>query len=432
MLESRPVGVLESNATTASTYRTTTISQATSTPELSTTPEPGTISQSTISTILTAYTTVAAPQALTISQPTIKSTATTDETVIVPGAPTTPELVISSYSTTTSSTTISQTVSSHQTLTIPQPVIISQSTDKPIVTTDQSLEMSQDSASTQSTTTTHSTISSDAETDHMVITKNATSTIPLVESSTKDMPASTEQNDEVSLTTTPTITADVSMGELHPLDYFVAPKCADGNNTGEFCNISMKPCDSKPCYNRGNCTNDPSLLHGYSCTCMPGFIGTDCEQDIRPCKSNTCLHEGTCVELNNTHFVCNCTRERIGVHCEHIINYCDNVTCLNKGICRALHLAYKCECLFGTSEDHCQHLATSILVRQYIARGVAYIAIIVISVTFGFVLVLDVLKYIFGIDITQKEREEILRKRTLSAPKTPPTRKSQKLVRVRV
>ncbi len=193
----------------------------------------------------------------------------------------------------------------------------------------------------------------------------------------------------------------------------------------------MKRCDIKPCHNIGNCINDLNVLSGYKCICMSGFNGTHCEHQIGSCKSNTCLNQGLisiiilsenihlhilgiCTEVNETVFICNCTQGRTGIHCEHMINYCDNITCFNKGVCRQLLLNYKCECLHGTSGNHCEYIATSIIIRQYVAKTFAFIAILAVAIAIGFIVILDVLKYFFGIDITRKEREEIRRQRNLN------------------
>jgi hypothetical protein len=103
------------------------------------------------------------------------------------------------------------------------------------------------------------------------------------------------------------------------------------------------------------------------------------------------------------------------------------VTCLNKGICRPLLLGYDCECLSGTSGHHCEQVATSIIIRQAVAKSFAYIAIIAMSTVAGFVIVFDTIKYVFGIDVTRKERDEIRRKQKLhkwinhKTPKPPKT-----------
>lgn len=136
---------------------------------------------------------------------------------------------------------------------------------------------------------------------------------------------------------------------------------------------------------------------------------------------------GTCKELNNTNFHCNCTRGHTGIHCEHLIDYCDNMTCLNKGICRSLLLDYKCECLFGTSGRQCENVSTNLLIHQYVSKGFAYIAIIILVATAGFIIVLDILKYGFDIDPVREERERMRYKRALLKHEKPIPLKTYRL-----
>jgi hypothetical protein len=114
-------------------------------------------------------------------------------------------------------------------------------------------------------------------------------------------------------------------------------------------------------------------------------------------------------------FWCSCVTGWEGRHCEKQVNYCENVTCLNKGICRPLLLGYQCECLSGMySGLHCEYTATSILIRQYTSKTFASVAIIMISSMVIFVITLDVLKYVFHIDVAKHEREKMRQNR---APK---------------
>jgi len=76
-------------------------------------------------------------------------------------------------------------------------------------------------------------------------------------------------------------------------------------------------------------------------------------------------------------------------------------------------------------------VATSIVIRQYIAKGFAYIAIIAISTVACFVIVLDILKYGFGIDPVCEERELIRRKQALLKRRNCETRKPLNIVRPR-
>ena len=115
-----------------------------------------------------------------------------------------------------------------------------------------------------------------------------------------------------------------------------------------------------------------------------------------------------------TNFWCSCTTGWEGRHCEKQVNYCENVTCLNNGICRPLLVGYQCECLSGMySGLYCEYTATSILIRQYASKSFASVAIIMMSSVVIFVITLDVLRYIFHIDVAKHEREQMRKKRAL-------------------
>ncbi|CAF1385552.1 unnamed protein product, partial [Adineta steineri] len=201
-------------------------------------------------------------------------------------------------------------------------------------------------------------------------------------------------------------------------NYFAPYSCNNSNYIGDFCNISMKPCDINPCYDMSNCTNDPSQRLGYSCICMSGYNGTNCDVNIQPCKVNTCLQNGLCIEMNETDFICNCSQGYMGIHCQDMINYCKrNVTCFNEGICRPILLDYKCECFYGSSGRQCEKLAAGYVIRQYVTKSFAYIAIIGIVAVYIFVIILDTLKYVFGIDVTRNERRELRHKQNLQKKK---------------
>jgi hypothetical protein len=194
------------------------------------------------------------------------------------------------------------------------------------------------------------------------------------------------------------------------IPYFFPPVCNDTRYIGDPCTILIKPCDAfKPCQNLGNCTDNSSSPHDYYCTCKPGFSGTNCEHYIRLGRRNTCLHNGRNLS----------SQSQCSTHCELLINHCNNVTCFNKGICRSLLFDYKCECLFGSSGRHCEHIATSLAIRKYVSKSFAYIAIIAMITAACFVIVLDVLKYIFGIDPVCKERDRIRRRRALRKKRKP-------------
>lgn len=122
------------------------------------------------------------------------------------------------------------------------------------------------------------------------------------------------------------------------------------------------------------------------------------------------LYLGTCNETSKTTFECFCQEGWIGEHCENMLNLCENVTCLNNGICRRSFLNYTCECLGENySGRHCENVATSRVVLQTVTKSLGYIALIFLSIVISFFVIMDVLKYVFGIDPVKDERERIRR-----------------------
>ena len=95
-----------------------------------------------------------------------------------------------------------------------------------------------------------------------------------------------------------------------------------------------------------------------------------------------------------------------------MINFCYNVTCQNRGVCRPSLLNYTCECLgdsyFG---QHCQFTATKIVILQMVSKSFAYVAIIAMVVVAMFIVIMDILKYCFGIDPVEEERERMRREK---------------------
>jgi hypothetical protein len=73
---------------------------------------------------------------------------------------------------------------------------------------------------------------------------------------------------------------------------------------------------------------------------------------------------------------------------------------------------YTCECLgnsfFGR---HCEIVAIKIKIYRIVSKSVAYVAIIVIGSTAMFIVIMDILKYCFGIDPVDEERERLRREK---------------------
>jgi len=88
------------------------------------------------------------------------------------------------------------------------------------------------------------------------------------------------------------------------------------------------------------------------------------------------------------------------------------VTCLNNGVCRSIFVDYKCECL-GTdySGRFCQNIGKALIIRQMTCKSFGYIAILFIVFIVLFFVIMDILKYCFGIDPTKNELEKIRKRR---------------------
>jgi hypothetical protein len=144
---------------------------------------------------------------------------------------------------------------------------------------------------------------------------------------------------------------------------------------------------------------------------------------------------GTCNETSDTKFNCTCAPGWEDTNCQTKINYCHNITCENQGVCHPLLLNYSCECLgdsyFGR---HCEFTTKRIIIYKIVSKSFAYVAIIAMASVAMFVIIMDILKYCFGIDPVHEEREKIRREKRakkrkpviqrfiyVNAPPAPPT-----------
>ena len=200
-----------------------------------------------------------------------------------------------------------------------------------------------------------------------------------------------------------------ALSEVH----FLARACPNTGRIGTDCNVPSTACDTlQPCQNQGNCTNSNTTSSSYVCACPSGFGGIHCQLDRRPCRPDTCWNNGTCDETSPTTAVCSCAMGWHGSHCQARVDYCGNVTCQNNGVCRASLLNYTCQCLGDSfSGRHCEIKSSANVVRQTVSRSFAYVAIIALSTLMCFIVMLDVLKYCFGIDPTGGEKRQRVNKR---------------------
>lgn len=129
-------------------------------------------------------------------------------------------------------------------------------------------------------------------------------------------------------------------------------------------------------------------------------------------KSNSLFHLGICNQTSPITFICRCHLGWTGRYCQQIINNCENIQCLNKGKCISLFLNFTCDCRgTGYSGRFCEIESTRLIVHQIVSKSVSYVAILVLIAVALFIIILDILKYCFGIDVTKDELEQIRRKK---------------------
>jgi hypothetical protein len=132
------------------------------------------------------------------------------------------------------------------------------------------------------------------------------------------------------------------------------------------------------------------------------------------------LYLGICNEELDKTFNCTCDDGWQGKNCESMIHLCHDNPCMNNGVCRPIPLSYKCECLGDSySGDQCQIVAKKITIYKTLSTSFAYIAIIAMASVAMFVVIMDILKYCFGIDPVHKVRERMRRKKQAKKRKRP-------------
>ncbi|KAJ2944729.1 hypothetical protein O0L34_g4091 [Tuta absoluta] len=141
-----------------------------------------------------------------------------------------------------------------------------------------------------------------------------------------------------------------------------ACECASGW-TGTTCTDDVDECATSregsettvtevplgPCVNAAACNNTAG---GYSCTCLAGWTGRDCEVNVDDCTGQ-CLHGATCIDLVDD-FHCACAAGYAGRTCARDVDDCAPRPCRNGGECVDLLDAYRCICPVGFSGKDCE------------------------------------------------------------------------------
>lgn len=95
---------------------------------------------------------------------------------------------------------------------------------------------------------------------------------------------------------------------------------------GINCELDVPECASQPCYNGATCTEVE--LNNYKCICPLRFTGYNCEIEIDPCVSNPCQNMGVCVSSQARGFQCVCKPQYTGLLCEKPLDPCIFERCI--------------------------------------------------------------------------------------------------------
>lgn len=126
---------------------------------------------------------------------------------------------------------------------------------------------------------------------------------------------------------------------------------------------TVNGCASSPCKNGATCED---AIGGYTCECVAGWEGTDCDQEKNMCDPNPCMtghsqeHDShTCTPSFNN-YTCTCDEGHTGRNCDTILNCVEHHDCGDHGAATGIqHETHDqedgcgCNCDANWSGDRC-------------------------------------------------------------------------------
>ncbi|KAL5008933.1 hypothetical protein ScPMuIL_014514 [Solemya velum] len=119
---------------------------------------------------------------------------------------------------------------------------------------------------------------------------------------------------------------------------------------GTNCEVETDDCQHQPCLNGGKCEDVGSA---YQCKCPSGYSGRRCDTLAQSCQNSPCQHQATCVEGEGT-YQCICKPGYTGLNCEADVNECTTDPCKNGGRCVDEQNGFRCVCSTGYSGPTCE------------------------------------------------------------------------------
>jgi hypothetical protein len=125
---------------------------------------------------------------------------------------------------------------------------------------------------------------------------------------------------------------------------------------GSWSNITQVACEeivecaSSPCQNGATCVDQ---INRFTCTCVPGYVGTLCDVNFDECASSPCQNGAACND-GIASFECDCQPGFTGVRCQTNINECASAPCQNTATCVDGVDEYSCTCVVGFTGTLCE------------------------------------------------------------------------------